>query len=36
MESRYGKKVAGWWVDGCYPFIGYDEERLNILASALK
>jgi len=34
--ERYGKKVAGWWVDGCYPFIGYDDERLGILAEALK
>jgi len=34
--ERYGKKVAGWWVDGCYPFIGYNEERLGILADALK
>ncbi len=34
--ERYGKKVAGWWVDGCYPFLGYDEERLRILAEALK
>lgn len=34
--ERYGKKVAGWWVDGCYSFIGYDEQRLAILADALK
>jgi hypothetical protein len=34
--ERYGDKVAGWWVDGCYPFIGYDEEKLGILARALK
>jgi hypothetical protein len=34
--ERYGEKIAGWWVDGCYPFIGYDEEKLGILARALK
>ncbi|MCL5096392.1 MAG: discoidin domain-containing protein [Candidatus Omnitrophica bacterium] len=34
--ERYGDKVAGWWVDGCYRFIGYDEEKLGILAAALK
>ncbi|MGC8742695.1 MAG: discoidin domain-containing protein [Verrucomicrobiia bacterium] len=34
--ERYGEKVKGWWVDGCYSFIGYDEERLGILAAALK
>jgi hypothetical protein len=34
--ERYKDKVAGWWVDGCYPFYGYDEEKLGILARALK
>jgi hypothetical protein len=34
--DRYGEKVAGWWVDGCYRFIGYDDEKLEILATALK
>ncbi len=34
--ERYGDKVAGWWVDGCYRFIGYDEAKLQILAAALK
>lgn len=34
--ERYGEKVAGWWVDGCYPFIGYDQEKLGIMAQALK
>jgi hypothetical protein len=34
--ERYGDKVAGWWVDGSYRFIGYDEEKLGILAAALK
>lgn len=34
--ERYGDKVAGWWVDGCYRWIGYDEEKLGILARALK
>jgi hypothetical protein len=35
-SERYGAKVAGWWVDGCYPWIGYDDERLGIMAKALK
>lgn len=35
-SARYGEKVVGWWVDGCYPFIGYDEEKLGILVKALK
>jgi len=34
--ERYGPKVAGWWVDGCYRFLGYDEAKLGILAKALK
>lgn len=34
--ERYGEKVAGWWTDGCYPFIGYNDEKLGILAEALK
>jgi hypothetical protein len=34
--ERYGEKVAGWWTDGCYRFIGYDDEKLGILARALK
>ncbi len=36
---RYGDKVAGWWVDGCYFKHGdlrYDDEKLGILARALK
>lgn len=33
---RYGKKVSGWWIDGCYPFFGYDEPKLKILADAAR
>jgi len=33
---RYGDKVVGYWVDGMYPFIGYDDEKLGIMARALK
>lgn len=34
--ERYKDKVVGWWVDGCYSFIGYNDEKLKILADALK
>jgi len=34
--ERYGDKVAGVWCDGCYSFIGYDDEKLGILAKGLK
>jgi hypothetical protein len=34
--ERYKDKVAGYWCDGCYPFIGYDDEKLGILAEGLR
>jgi hypothetical protein len=34
--QRYKNKVVGWWVDGCYQSIGYDESKLSILAKGLK
>jgi len=34
--NRYGDKVVGWWVDGCYGHIGYDQEKLGVLAKGLK
>ncbi|MBN2308021.1 MAG: alpha-L-fucosidase, partial [Candidatus Hydrogenedentes bacterium] len=33
--ERYGDKVAGIWCDGCYSFIGYDDEKLRILSDGL-
>jgi len=36
---RYGEKVAGWWVDGCYAKhgnLGYTDAKLAPLARALK
>lgn len=34
--ERYGEKIAGYWCDGCYPFIGYDDEKLGLLADGLR
>ena len=34
--ERYGKKVAGWWVDGCYPWLGYNDEHMAVFADALR
>ena len=34
--NRYGKKVYGWWVDGCYEFIGYNQDRWSMLAEGLR
>ena len=31
---RYGKGVKGWWVDGCYDFLGYDDKYLSRLKEA--
>lgn len=33
---RYKDKVKGFWTDGCYRFIGYDEHKLGILAEGLR
>jgi hypothetical protein len=35
-SKRYGDKVHGWWVDGCYGHIGYNDERWGILSRGLK
>ena len=35
-STRYGEKIVGWWVDGCYPWIGYDQDKLGLMAKALK
>lgn len=34
--ERYGAKVRGWWCDGCYSFIGYDDKKLGMLAEGLR
>jgi len=34
--ERYKDKVKGYWTDGCYRFIGYDEGKLGILAEGLR
>ncbi|MDO5112885.1 MAG: alpha-L-fucosidase [Planctomycetia bacterium] len=33
---RYGTKVSGWWVDGCYAWIDFNEEIAEIYRDALK
>ena len=34
--ERYKDKVVGWWCDGCYSFIGYNEAKLGVIAKGLK
>lgn len=33
---RYGERVKGWWIDGCYDFFGYDQEKLTPYYDAVK
>lgn len=33
---RYGDLVNGWWIDGCYRWVGYDDELLGLLYKAAK
>ncbi len=35
FSNRYKSKVKGWWVDGAYPFIGYNDQLLSTLKSSL-
>ncbi|MBQ8209509.1 MAG: hypothetical protein IJZ35_02865 [Clostridia bacterium] len=33
---RYGDKVKGWWIDGCYRKLGYTDAQLQLLADAAR
>ncbi|MBN2292529.1 MAG: alpha-L-fucosidase [Pirellulales bacterium] len=35
-SSRYKEKVAGWWFDGGYEWIGFNEQIAEIYADAVK
>lgn len=35
-SARYGDKVSGWWFDGGYAWIGFNEEIARIYADAVK
>jgi hypothetical protein len=35
-STRYGDKVAGWWFDGGYEGVGFDEEIAGIYATAAR
>ena len=34
--ERYKDLVMGWWIDGCYSYFGYDEEKLCYFRDVLK
>lgn len=31
---RYGTDIKGWWFDGCFDFLGYENKHLEILKKA--
>ncbi len=33
---RYGDKVSGWWFDGCYEHVRFNEEIARVYAEAVK
>ena len=33
---RYGSLVKGWWIDGCYESLGYNNELLSIYYNAIR
>jgi hypothetical protein len=35
-SDRYGDGVAGWWFDGAYEWVHFDEKIASIYASAVK
>lgn len=35
-SARYGDKVAGWWFDGGYQHIGFNEDIAGVYAAAVK
>jgi len=35
-SDRYRDKVAGWWMDGCYQRINFNEDLAKIYAAALR
>ncbi len=35
-SSRYGDKVAGWWFDGGYQHIGFNDDIAKVYAEAVK
>ena len=33
-SARYGEKIKGWWIDGLYEGIGYNEQNMEIIYNA--
>lgn len=35
FAMRYGNQVKGWWIDGCYGWLGYNRETLDYYDRAI-
>jgi alpha-L-fucosidase len=35
-SDRYGERVSGWWFDGGYKWVGFDQEIAKIYSAAVK
>jgi alpha-L-fucosidase len=35
-SQRYGSKVKGWWIDGCYTYFGYNDDLMKCYVDAVK
>ncbi|MDO4557443.1 MAG: alpha-L-fucosidase [Planctomycetia bacterium] len=35
-SDRYGDKVSGWWVDGCYEWVNFNDEIGEIYSESLR
>lgn len=36
FAERYGDRVKGWWIDGCYGWLGYNEQTLDYYDRAIR
>ncbi len=36
ISQRYGNKISGWWIDGCYNGVGFNNDIAERYAAALK
>ena len=36
LAVRYGEDVTGWYIDGCYSWLGYNDENIGYFERAIK
>ena len=34
--QRYGDKIKAWWIDGCYDWLGYNNDNIKLYYDAIK